>query len=429
MGRRGWPILVGALAMVASCNSLDTTSESARTLPPIVATQTTLPLSAAVAPVSTPIGSTALVDSSTTLVATPPSVYANWSDVVAAEQSGVLRIIGTTCDGQLRFYRGTGFLIGPGLLVTAAHVVDGFGGFALNRIDNDPAEQSATLIGVDYAADVALLRTAVDDGHQFSFEDTLPAAGADVGLIGYSGARAPVRPIRGTVNQTDLAIDAYGDKQQFHPAQVIEHDLQSNEGDSGAPLIDPVTGRVVGINVAADPKLAGVGYAVYPAPAEALVTQFAATGGPVDQCAGATTQTTAPQATVAPTTVPPTTAVPPPTTTGAPGSLRYTVVRGDTLFGIARAFRTTFAAIQAVNDPAVIAIIHEGDIVVLPAGARQETAADVTTIAYVVKSGDTVSAIAKANATTPAEILAINNKLGAPNDLKVGEHILIPKVH
>jgi LysM repeat protein len=411
--------------MVVSCKSLDTTSEPARTLPPILATQTTLPPSV---PASAPVG-TAAVDVSTTVAATTSSVYASWSDVVATEQSGVFRIIGTTCDGQVRLYRGSGFLIGPGLLVTAAHVVDGYRGFALNRIDNDPAELSATLIGVDTAADVALLRTPVDGGYQFAFQDTLPVAGADVGLIGYSGARAPVRPIRGTVNQTDLAIPPYGDDGQFHPALVIEHDLQSNGGDSGAPLIDPITGRVVGINVASDPKLVGIRYAVYPAPAEALVAQFAAAGGPVDQCNATPTPTTVTQTTVAPTTVPPTTAAPPPTTAGTPGSLRYTVVGGDTLFGIARAFRTTFAAIQAINDPAVIAIIRQGDIIVLPIGARQETAADVATIPYVVKSGDTVIAIAKANGTTPAEILAVNNKLNAPNDLKVGEHILIPKLH
>jgi LysM repeat protein len=430
MGRRGWALLAVALAMVASCNSLAQSSDPPRTLPPIIAPQSTLPSTTpAVAPASTPTESTTLVDASTTVPATSSTVYASWSDVVAAEQSGVFRIIGTTCDGQLRFYRGTGFLIGPGLLVTAAHVVDGFRGFALNRIDNDPAEQSATLIGVDTAADVALLRTATGDGYQFSFQDTLPAAGADVGLIGYSGARAPVRPIRGTVNQTDLAIAAYGDNDQFHPAQVIEHDLQSNGGDSGAPLLDPVTGRVVGINVASDPKLVGIRYAVYPAPAEALVAQLAAAGGPVDECVDATPPTTTPTATVAPTTAAPTTVAPPPTTAGTPGSLRYSVVRGDTLFGIARAFNTTFAAIQAINDPAVIAIIHERDIIVLPAGARPLTPADVATIPYVVQSGDTVIAIAKANGTTPAEVLAINNKLNAPNDLKVGEHILIPKLH
>jgi LysM repeat protein len=429
MRRRGLSLLVGALAVVASCKSLDQTSEPPKTLPPIIATQTTLPPTApTIAPAGSAIESTTLVETTTIPPATTSSVYASWSDVVAAEQSGVLRIIGTTCDGQLRFYRGTGFLIGPGLLVTAAHVVDGYGRFALNRIDNDPAEQSATLIGVDYAADVALLRTAVDAGYQFSFEDTLPVAGADVGLIGYSGARAPVRPIKGTVNQTDLAIPPYGDDKQYQPAQVIEHDLQSNAGDSGAPLLDPVTGRVVGINVAQDPNLVGIRYAVYPAPAEALVAQLAAAGGPVDQCAATTPQTTVPQTTVPPTAAP-TTVPPPPTTAGTPGSLRYSVVRGDTLFGIARAFNTTFAAIQAVNDPALIAIIHERDIVVLPAGARPLTPADVATIPYVVQSGDTVIAIAKANGTTPAEVLAINNKLNAPNGLKAGEHILIPKFH
>jgi lysozyme len=111
-----------------------------------------------------------------------------------------------------------------------------------------------------------------------------------------------------------------------------------------------------------------------------------------------------------------------------PGALRYEVVRGDTLFGIARAFRTSFAAIQAVNDPATLAVIHPHDTIVLPAGARRLRSADVSTTAYVVQPGDTIIDIARAHRTTPAELLAINNKLGAPDVLRVGERLLIPRV-
>ena len=111
-----------------------------------------------------------------------------------------------------------------------------------------------------------------------------------------------------------------------------------------------------------------------------------------------------------------------------PGALRYEVVRGDTLFGIARAFRTTFAAIQAVNDPATLAVIHPHDIIVLPAGARRLRPDDVAHTTYVVQSGDTIIDIAKAHGTTPAEVLAINNKLATPDVLKVGERLLIPQL-
>jgi LysM repeat protein len=102
-------------------------------------------------------------------------------------------------------------------------------------------------------------------------------------------------------------------------------------------------------------------------------------------------------------------------------------VTGDTLFGIARAFNTTFAAIQALNDAALIAIIREGDIIVLPAGARPLTPSDVATSSYTVLPGDTIIGIARAASTTPAELLAINGKLQTADVLKAGQVLLIPR--
>jgi len=155
-----------------------------------------------------------------------------------------------------------------------------------------------------------------------------------------------------------------------------------------------------------------------PTPATSAATEFPTTAPP----------TTAPPTTAPPTTSPPSSTLPTPTTAVVPGALRYQVVRGDTLFGIARAFRTSFAAIQAVNDPATLAVIHPHDTIVLPAGARRLRPADVSTTAYVVQPGDTIIDIAKAHSTTPAELLAINNKLATPDVLRVGERLLIPRV-
>jgi LysM repeat protein len=352
-------------------------------------------------------------------------VYASWSEVVAAEQTGVVRIRSTSCDGS-RAAAGSGFVVGAGLVATAAHVVDGFGSFVVDRAADDPERQPATLIGINVAEDVALLRIGEFTGYQFSFEDVLPVAGADVGLIGYSGGRVPARPVRGTVNHPDLAMSPYGKAGQYHPTHLIEHDLPSNGGDSGAPLLDPVTGRVVGINVASDSELQGVKFGVYPAAAEALVAESAAST-PIDQCVPTpppVAPTTVP-VTAAPTTGPTTSG--PTTTTAVAGDLRYRVVTGDTLFGIARAFNTTFAAIQALNDPALIAIIREGDIIVLPAGARPLTPSDVATSSYTVLPGDTIIGIARAASTTPAELLAINGKLQTPDVLKAGQVLLIPR--
>ena len=178
--------------------------------------------------------------------------------------------------------------------------------------------------------------------------------------------------------------------------------------------------------MASDTELQGVKFGVYPAAAEALVAQSAAST-PIDQCVPVVppvVPTTVP-ITAAPTTIPPTSG--PTTTAAVAGSLRYSVLTGDTLFGITRAFNTTFAAIQALNDPALIAIIREGDIIVLPVGARPLAPSDVATSSYTVQAGDTIIGIARATSTTPAELLAINGKLQTPDVLKAGQVLLIPR--
>ena len=427
MDGRTFPAMVLIATMLASCAG---TSESDAATLPI----TTVPSTTTAATTTTVVTTVPLVP----LTAAPPpsvgaspptlptttSVYADWTDVVAAERGGVLRIAGTSCDDGYRRVRGTGFLVGNGLLVTAAHVVDGYSALMLDRIDNDPASRPATLVGIDVAEDIAVLQTEMT-GYEFIFDDTVPRQGSDVGLIGYSGGLAPVRPTRGTVNKTEVSLTAYGDNDQYRPSRLIQHDIQSNGGDSGAPLIDTVTGRVVGVNVASATDLVGIKYAVYPDVAEAMIAAIS-TGSVIDPCG-----TITPPAITAPTATPPpsapvTTVAPVPTTAAEPGTLRYQVFPGDTLFGIARAFNTSVAAIEKVNDPAALVIIYPNDIIVLPANARALTPSDVATRTYTVQAGDTIIGVARANDTTPAELLAINGKLSSPDVLRVGQLLLIP---
>lgn len=102
-------------------------------------------------------------------------------------------------------------------------------------------------------------------------------------------------------------------------------------------------------------------------------------------------------------------------------------MKGDTLYGIARAFNITLGELGAVNDPDVIDVIHDGDVLRLPSNARSLASTDVETVKYTVKQGDTIIKIAKANDVVPAQLLALNGKLATPDDLAVGEVLLIPQ--
>jgi LysM repeat protein len=396
--------------LLGACTSVDGDS-SLTSLPPIVTTT-----DVAVLP---PIPSTTLTPTTTapTTTTTQPapttSTYASWVDVIAAESSGVFRIHGKSCVNGTA--SATGFLVAPGVIATAAHVVDGYYDFSLDQFDGDP-QMAATPIAVNVAEDVALLSAPAAIGFIFSLADHEPPSGTTVGLIGFSDGRAPARPIRGDVGQINV-----GDL--VNPDRAFQHNLQTNSGDSGSPILDTETGEVLGVHVAGYTTIQGFKYAVYLDALRILIAEPPA-GGPLDGCnLGAVPSSTIPATTSLPST---TVATTPPTTVVA-GPLTYRVHLGDTVFGIARAFNTTVDAIVAVNGPAILDVIHDSDIILLPSGARPLSTSDVATTTYTVKSGDTIIGIAKATGTTPAPLLAINGKLSTPDVLAVGQVLLIPR--
>lgn len=100
----------------------------------------------------------------------------------------------------------------------------------------------------------------------------------------------------------------------------------------------------------------------------------------------------------------------------------YTVKAGDTLYSLARQFGVTVKAIQDVNpgiDPRQLAI---GQKICIPKRRCPEG-----TFVYVVKSGDTLSAIARRNRTTVQAIVRVNPGID-PDKLTIGQEICVPIV-
>jgi LysM repeat protein len=128
---------------------------------------------------------------------------------------------------------------------------------------------------------------------------------------------------------------------------------------------------------------------------------------------------------------------PPPVPQAATGS-EYTVVQGDTLAKIAKAHGVTLKALQDANQGVVPTKLKIKQKLTIPAGGAAAPSAagtaagtDVTGTStggsetYAVKSGDTLSKIAKAHGVTLKTLEAANPKVD-PSHIKVGDKLKLP---
>ncbi len=131
------------------------------------------------------------------------------------------------------------------------------------------------------------------------------------------------------------------------------------------------------------------------------------------------------QTVVAPPVAPPPVA-PPPEEESA-----YVVVKGDTLGKIAKAHGVSLKALEAANPDVQPARLKIGEKLTLPAPsatAEAESAAGQSDMSgeetYVVKSGDTLTRIARTHGTTIKALEAENNL--TTTRIKVGQKLKIP---
>ena len=189
-------------------------------------------------------------------------------------------------DGQ----HGTGWLLEPGVIVTAAHVVSGSDGVTVRQAAG-PAF-AAAVAGRDERRDVALLR--------YDVEGTQLAAGAaplilgdadihdiarDLLALGYSGSGVKAsgevgspKANAGILSQiTNFGAQSYG--------RNLEMDAPIDPGDSGGPVLN-TAGEVVGMVRAAARRtpggvqVVGTFYAVHADEIRAAVDEIRSRGSP-----------------------------------------------------------------------------------------------------------------------------------------------------
>lgn len=165
--------------------------------------------------------------------------------VVERISSAVVTVLNLDATGGERG-SGSGIIIAPdNYVITNNHVVDEAQQLAI--VLSDGTTRSASLVGRDQYADVAVLRTddGLPGGAQFGDSDTLQP-GQTLIAIGSPLGNFKNTVTVGVLSATGRRLDT-GDG--FYMDDLLQTDAAINPGNSGGPLLD-LQGRVMGLNTA-----------------------------------------------------------------------------------------------------------------------------------------------------------------------------------
>jgi len=199
--------------------------------------------------------------------------------LVANVKSGIIRIESTTCDAS---YVGSGFLVGPRLVATVEHVVDGAAAIVLKR--NGTTIGTARVIGEDPARDLALLETKSPiTGYRFALANRSPRLAEAVVALGFPFG-LPLTVTQGSVSGLGRSIPI----QNVTRRQLVQTDAAVNPGNSGGPLLATDTGDVIGLVDLGSTAANGTSFAVSSSVAGPLLRAWTVAPQPIplDSCGG-----------------------------------------------------------------------------------------------------------------------------------------------
>lgn len=168
----------------------------------------------------------------------------------------------TSLAGEGQYIWGSGIIMTPdGYILTNAHVLEGATESTVTLWDD--REYTASLVGVDSASDLAVIKIDVAALPAAEFCSDTVSVGEAVAAIGN-----PLGPeLRGTM--TDGIISAISRDITYtgHPMTLIQTNVAINEGNSGGPLLN-MYGQVVGmtsmklVSAYAGSSIDGIGFAI-----------------------------------------------------------------------------------------------------------------------------------------------------------------------
>lgn len=171
-------------------------------------------------------------------------------------QASTVRIVVPACGGQ---QLGSGWVAGPDIVVTNAHVVAGGGDV---QVQDQEGTHTGRVVLFDPATDIAIVRATGLDGPPLSLETEELERGTPGATLGYPGSNAPNLDIDRAAVQDSYAArgrDIYG--REDVTRQVYELRASIRQGESGGPFALP-NGRVAGVVFAASTTDGNVGYAL-----------------------------------------------------------------------------------------------------------------------------------------------------------------------
>jgi S1-C subfamily serine protease len=187
----------------------------------------------------------------------PPVIGPNAAAVnaaVAAAQAATVKIEGVGCGGVLD---GSGFVAGPSLVATNAHVVAGIG--APTVIDAR-GRHRATVVVFDPNLDFAVLRTSGLAAAPLAISPTDQPRGTIGAALGYPGG-GPF-----TVSPAAVRAERAAVGRNIYDAGLVRRDIYELQavvrpGNSGGPLVTP-DGTVIGVIFATSTTNDQIGYAL-----------------------------------------------------------------------------------------------------------------------------------------------------------------------
>jgi len=175
----------------------------------------------------------------------PPNASLSNDAVIKDVRSSVLKIRGRAPSCQ-RMLEGSGFVIGPQLVLTNAHVVAGTSSTQVEVAGRrGPVDLDARVVLYDPEVDVAVLRVSDLDEKPLVFEPQPASPQDDAIVLGY--------PLDGSFTVTPARVrqeiklkgpDIYEKGDITRDVYTIRATVRS--GNSGGPMIDP-SGRVIGV--------------------------------------------------------------------------------------------------------------------------------------------------------------------------------------